>query len=74
MPWQVIIQGKPCGRGHSGLRYNASKQCVECARIRYANWLARGAKHLESQAVEDAFLAEFRRYLDERWPTAYRES
>lgn len=26
-------QGKPCKRGHSGLRYRSSSGCVECTKI-----------------------------------------
>lgn len=34
---QHIYQGSPCKRGHSGLRYVAQCDCVECARARNNN-------------------------------------
>ena len=28
----AFVQGDPCVRGHSGLRYATGRRCVECAR------------------------------------------
>lgn len=47
----IHYQGEPCKRGHSGLRYTVSGNCVECTKIASANGHERIRKLLRGEQV-----------------------
>ena len=62
------VQGAPCKRGHSGLRYAKGRTCVQCVKDRLTSWRAENPLAPRRQAANlrardpDKYIEATRRY------------